>query len=382
MDKSYKVAHIYIDKGSISHESDQFLRWINIPGSGMRNADGIRALNYVDRKSNSLPAYIILVSHEVKRHGNPWEDVVDYTTSSIKYWGDAKHHPSLGYEDFRGNKRLLQTWHAVLDGDLSQVPPILHFTKPQKGIVKFTGLCSLSNLELTWFEDKGNPVKNYRCELTILDAERIEVQWLHSRAYCADGQNIHKLAPNVWKEYVKGKIRKLDIWSNKITKKQDQLPLLNSREAKLLEQLRSLSPTQFEAVVVELFRELPHVNHKIFRTRPTADGGFDFYGQFSIPYPVKYNIEFLGEAKKFARSSPVQPKHVSRLVARLGRGQFGIFVTTSYYTAQTQKEVLADGYPVKLFSGVDLVNILLELRLADNKGISQTWLNETTRNIT
>src|SRR5690606_28344857 len=125
--------------------------------------------------------------------------------------------------------------------------------------------------------------------------------------------------------------------------KNEQLPPLGSQEAILLNRLHQLNPTEFEAVVVELFRNLPHVNHKIVRTRPIADGGFDFYGQFSISYPVKYEIEFLGEAKKFSRDSAVQPKHVSRLVARLNRGQFGIFVTTSYYTRQTQREVLEDG---------------------------------------
>jgi restriction endonuclease Mrr len=94
---------------------------------------------------------------------------------------------------------------------------------------------------------------------------------------------------------------------------------------------------------------------------------------------MKYEIEFLGEAKKFARKSPVQPRHVSRLVARLNRGQFGIFVTTSYYTSQAQKEDLEDGYPVRLFSGNDLVNILKELRLVHKGMIKKEWL-ETVLN--
>ena len=71
----YKIGHIYTDTGGSSKPNDQFLRWINIPGSGMRNADGIRALNYVGKKSDSLPAYIILVSHEIKNVGNLLKDI-------------------------------------------------------------------------------------------------------------------------------------------------------------------------------------------------------------------------------------------------------------------------------------------------------------------
>ncbi|MBK8503432.1 MAG: restriction endonuclease [Saprospiraceae bacterium] len=381
MGEIYKIGHQYIDTGGSSKPNDQFLRWINIPGSGMRNADGIRALNFTSKKSDFIPAYVILVSHEVKRHGNPWEDIVDFNSALIKYWGDAKFHEKLSYDDFRGNQRLLQTWHLILEGKFDLVPPILHFSKPKKGIVKFNGLCVLTNLELTWFEDRGNPVKNFRCELSILDTDQIDIGWLHYRAKCTAFDQLKIGGPDVWNDYIKGNIRKLDIWSKSILSKAEQLPPGKSKEATILSRLSDLTPTQFEVFVVELFKNLPHVNHKIVRTRPTADGGFDFYGEFSIPYPVKYEIEFLGEAKKFARDTAVQTKHVSRLVARLNRGQFGIFVTTSYYTRQTQREVLEDGYPLRLFSGNDLVNILQELRLVENGAIKEDWLHAITKDI-
>ena len=381
MSNIYKIGHKYTDKGSRRHIDDEFLKWINIDGGGMRNADGIRALNYVTKKSNFIPAYLILVSHEVKRHGNPWEDIVDFGTANIKYWGDAKFDKRLSYFDFRGNKRLLQIWYEILDTNFEIVPPILHFSKPQKGIVTFNGLCVLNNLELTWFEDKGFPVKNYKCELTILDVESIEVDWLHHRANCKDFAKLNIKAPKIWKDYIKGKIRKLDVWAKSIKNKENQLPKENTNEDYLLKQLRELTPKQFEAVVVEIFRNLPHVNHKIFRTRHVRDGGFDFYGKFSIPYPVNYEIEFLGEVKKYARNTEVGHKDVSRLVARLSRGQYGIFVTTSYYTKQAQQEVLEDGYPVKLFSGIDIINFLKELRVVYKGKISKEWLESIIKEL-
>ena len=152
-------------------------------------------------------------------------------------------------------------------------------------------------------------------------------------------------------------------------------------DGKVLSQLHDLGNLEFEAVVVAILSSLPHVSHKITRTRPTRDGGFDFYGEFSIPYPMNYNIAFLGEAKKFERNASIGVRHVSRLVARLNRGEYGLFVTTSYYTEQAQREILQDGYPVKLFTGMDLVKILHELRLIQNGEIKRDWLRSVVDRI-
>jgi hypothetical protein len=382
MGNRYKIGHNYKDILSVSRERDQFVSWFSLNGSGIGNSGGIRAAKYISNINTNLPAYLVLITRNIShRWYNPWEDTIDYSTGSIYYWGDAKFDSKKSYSQFRGNKHLLITFEKILENRVEEVPPILHFSKIERGLVKFNGLCALTDLDLTWFEDKGNPVKNYRCELAILDAEEIELEWLHHRAKCNDPSRINDKAPKVWKDYIKGNTRKLDVWAKSVLSKDEQLPANGTNEELILTRISQLTPTQFEAFVVELFKNLPHVNHKIVRTRPTADGGFDFYGQFSIPYPVRYEIDFLGEAKKFSRSNAVQPKHVSRLVARLGRGQFGVFVTTSYYTKQTQREVLEDGYPVKLFSGNDIVNMLQELRLVKDGKISNEWMSTVIDNV-
>jgi len=365
-ERSFKLGHNYKDILSVSREQDEFVSWLALNGSGIGNAGGIRRAKFLKLKTD-LPCYIVLITRNISHHWhNPWEDIIDYSTGAIFYWGDAKFDESKSFKDYRGNKILQRVFDLVLENRLTELPPILHFSKVASGLVKFNGLCVLKNLELTWFQDKKNPVKNYRADLTILDVEKVELEWLYDRVECTNWQSLQNKSPEVWKDYLKGNTRKLDVWSKSILDKNEQIPPKGSLEEFLLNRLHQLNPTEFEAVVVDLFRNLPQVNHKIVRTRRSADGGFDFYGQFSIPYPVKYEIEFLGEAKKFARDTAVQPKHVSRLVARLNRGQYGIFVTTSYYTRQTQREVLEDGYPVRLFSGNDLVNILHELRLVQN----------------
>lgn len=378
MSLKYIINHKYKDTGSSKKDNDQFLKWLNIDGSGMLNSPGIRPLKFVNKDNGiNLPAYLVLVTHEKKREGsyNPWDDMVDFSTGKIYYWGDSKNDPKRRYEDFQGNKCLKEIYENTLDRKYDIIPPILHFSKPEKGSVVFNGICVIDKLELTWFEDADTPVKNYRCILTILDSEEVEISWLHERANCKDRTLLNNNAPKVWKDYINGKVNKLNIWKKQLRNIDSQLPISGSEEDSILRQLVDLKPVEFEAVTVALFKQLPHITHTITRTQPSRDGGFDFYGHFKIPHPISYDIHFLGEVKKFSRTTAVQPKHVSRLVARLNRGQYGIFVTTSYYTSQTQQEVLEDGYPVKLFSGIDLVNFCKELNLVVKGVIRSEWLS-------
>ena len=62
------------------------------------------------------------------------------------------------------------------------------------------------------------------------------------------------------------------------------------------------------------------------------------------------------------------------------RREYGIFVTTSYFTKQAQKEVLSDGYPVHLIAGADLVNILKHLRLLSDGVLRADWLESVSAN--
>ena len=72
---------------------------------------------------------------------------------------------------------------------------------------------------------------------------------------------------------------------------------------------------------------------------------------------------------------------MSRLVARLARGQYGIFVTTSYFTKQAQEEVLEDRYPATLVAGADLVRIMREMRVARGSEISPAWLHSVQKDL-
>ncbi len=371
---SYRLGHEYRDTGRSSDPDDQFLAWINIPGSGIRNMGGIRPLKFAN---TTLPAhaYIILVTDErsTLSASNPWEDLIDVRAGRIVYWGDAKFGKKR-VDEFVGNRSLRAAWEQVLENNRELIPPILHFSKIRTGWLVFNGLCVLDALELTWFEDEaGRPVKNYRAHLTILDQEEVPLDWLHRRASVSSSASLSKDGPDVWRRYLAGFADPLRVWAPRVRPRDAQLPPPGSNDDAVLDQLVAMDPTRFEAAVVSIFRELD-IRHEITRTRPTGDGGFDFFGNFLLPPPLDYEISFLGEAKKFGTRHAVDPKHVSRLVARLGRGQYGLFVTTSFYTRQAQEEVYSDGYPTRLISGGELVRMMRALRIARGSAISAAWL--------
>lgn len=167
---------------------DQFLRVLNIPGSGMRNTPGIRPFKFINLK---LPVHadIVLVTHESSsnRAANPWEDSIDLHAGRIIYWGDARRDPTRTIDDFLGNRALRAAFDLALADERVVIPPILHFSKPRPGLVRFNGLCVFDRLELTWFEDHGFPVQNCRAQLTVLDTNEVDVDWLHRRARHFEG---------------------------------------------------------------------------------------------------------------------------------------------------------------------------------------------------
>jgi hypothetical protein len=373
--RRYRLGHDFRDTGSVNAPGDEFLGWINVPGSGMRNMGGIRPLKFVNLREQATAALVLVTDERsAGSTSNPWDDLIDIPHGRIVYWGDAKFDESRLVDDFPGNRAMHDAFNQVLDGKVALVPPVLHFSKQRTGWLRFNGLCVLDKLELTWFEDHGRPVRNYRAHLTILDEEFVDVAWLHSRMTASTRMELEGRGPASWQRYQDGVIDRLRVWAPLVRSAASQLPKAGSVDAGLLSELVTLSPTGFEAAVVTLFRELDEVRHNITRTRPTGDGGFDFVGSFTLPPPIQYEIPFLGEAKRYARTTAVGPKDVSRLVARLTRGQYGIFVTTSYFTKQAQEEVLEDRYPTTLISGSDLVRIMREMRIARGAEISASWL--------
>lgn len=365
----WRVGHQYRDKAGVKFVDDELLRWLDTPAGSIANSGGIRFKDCVSggpvdpETGRNVPAFFVLITRDMSaQHHNPWDDVVDEVSGSIYYWGDAKFSArDKLFNQFPGNARVEATNNLRLAGQLGEMPPILHFSKQRSGWLTFNGLCALSDVRHAWFEDEGKPIKNLRILLSILDTEIVPAEWLRQRVLAnsvRDADRNH--APDVWRKVVKGKIERRQVWSSKVRSKEQQVPKPGSDDEKILAEIASLSPPEFEAFIVALIDKLPEIvpglEHRVTRTRRTGDHGIDFFGMFKMPYPIDYEIEFLGEAKRY--KTAITPDQVSRLVARLGRGQYGLYFTTSWYSEQTQREIEADRYPVRLFCGQDIVNIL------------------------
>ena len=374
----YRVAHTYADKGNPHLQGDEFSGWLAIDGKTIGMTGGIRPRSYAYWTGSALPAYVILVTaHIAGDYANPWDDVIDDRAGVIRYWGDAKHSDrGKTCDTFMGNRCMKAIYDELLVGDRTVLPPILHFSRPTAGKLIFNGLCALEAADLTWFEDRDRPIRNYRYGLSILDEEFVSVDWLRSRVVATSKAGLMEGAPESWADYIRGRTRRRQLWKTHVRRTEAQLPAPGSEDERVLEELVGLSPKQFEAVIVALFREMKTVENAITQTRYVNDSGFDFFGTFTMPLPVGYEIPFRGEVKRWKQGVGVG--EVSRLVARLRRGEYGIFVTTSYYTRQAQEEVLEDAYPIKLFTGADIVRFLRELKLIAGDHIRQDWLAAVT----
>lgn len=352
-DRTYRIDSSYDDLRDPG-ASNEFVRWLKI-----RNAGGIRDVMATERHGDvSDIAALVLVSSHVAGSGyNPWEDVIDRQIGRVWYWGDAKAHETKRRDDFGGNRRLVAVWEAINAGQWRLVPPILHFSKHRKGEVHFNGLCVLANLEEAWFEDDGRRVRNYRAVLDVLPVQDVPLLWILDRRE----RRVSDRVPDAWQEYAAaGRYTPLRAWVDRVRTARSQLPTPDSPEWQRLRELSQVPPFEFERRIVSLFRRLP-VAHAIDGTRAVRDGGFDFHGTFRMPPPLSYVVPLKGEVKRYRPDLGVGPRDVARLVARLQRGEHGVFVTTSYYTPQCQQEVFADRYPVELIAGGQLVGMFAQV---------------------
>ena len=358
----WKIDCSYRNTGSKNNITDEFMRkvWVDKKDGGtwgIPNSSGIRGLakGKNQQKIKGLvdkSAIFIVTTKHTTGSDSPWEDSIDNFNGLIKYWGDAKYQKGKDTDDWEGNKILLNVNEKRLEGNLKEIPPIFYFEN-EPGQVILKGMCVLENVEKKWFYHDEKRIKNYHFTLGIMDVEFISPNWIKHRARF--GNDNHEDCPSEWKNFIKkGTYNRLQTWKNKIKKTEEQTPEPNSKEDKFLKSLIAMPFDKFETAIVEMLRA-NKITHSINQTRKTKDGGLDMEGHFELPSPLNYEIFFKGEVKRHKNS--IGPGKVSRLVARLRRGEYGLFFTTSYYTKQAQEEVIEDGYPVKLFSGIDMYNL-------------------------
>ena len=213
-DKSFRVGNKYADKGKWMEEKDELNKWLHNGSKTIANAGGIRYQSYdkIDLtfyESKTIPPYMILMTAQINTEfDNPWKDNIDMDNKIIKYWGDAKYKAKKSVLDFRGNNKVFEIW-KIKKKYPELYPPFLHFTKVNRGVVKFNGVCFLKQVEVRKFEDKLNPVENLLLILEILDINPVPVKWLLGRSLAKDVNDLKQINPQVFNNALQGNLKKL-----------------------------------------------------------------------------------------------------------------------------------------------------------------------------
>lgn len=241
-EQTFRVGHQYIDRGNPHKAGDEFSGWLLDGGRTIGMTGGIRPRSFVHLNQLRVPAYVVLVTTHISAdYSNPWDDVIDERAGVVHYWGDAKFSDRHRLcEQFAGNRCLCRVYDEILTGERAHVPPILHFQRPKSGRLIFTGLCSLEIAQLTWFEDGGKPIRNYRYQLAILDEEFVDTQWLKLRMNARSIAELNDAGPAVWKAYVAGLTKRRQVWRSQILGREQQLPVPGSDDEKVLHEFAAL----------------------------------------------------------------------------------------------------------------------------------------------
>jgi hypothetical protein len=352
--------------------------------SGINALAGVKTVEGLRR-----PAILVASSpHKVGLTETPWQDVFDTDNGYVRYYGDNRT-PGDDPAAKPGNRALLaahglQTHHDPTQRAASA--PLLLFRRvPREGLAKgfaqFHGLAIVTGVELvTQYSSRaGGTFSNYAFELLVMDlaaeAELLDFAWITARRDPSRSLNeTTAMAPAAWRDWVAHGAVALDRVRRRVSKllvesRDQQLPDAATKEAQILQgvyQFYEGRKARFEALAQVVAERVvrPAAGSYLAGglTRATADGGIDFIARLDIGSGFgKAKLIVLGQAKCEKPGRPTHGNHIARTVARLRRGWLGVYVTTSFFSAQTQREVIEDRYPIVLVCGRRLAEEVRDL---------------------
>lgn len=319
-----------------------------------------------------------------------WPDILDPQTGLFTYYGDNRRAGHDLHKTQRSGNVLLRdcfAWSHESAEARRRVPPFLLFEKSAPGRrVVFRGLlapggASLSSddeLQAIWRSTDGQRFQNYRARFTVLDVPRVDRQWIDD--ILAGKARSSPNCPPAWASWIDGRTYTplLAPSTTVIRSKAEQLPVDRAGKDILaaVHDTFHERPRDFERCAVELWRLMAPATGQCDVTQPSRDGGRDAVGEYIIgPASDPVAIDFALEAKCYGATTSVRVDHVARLISRIRHRQFGVFVTTSYFHSQVYSEVRADGHPIVLVSGRDIVVALRNAGLSDLPSV-RAWLRQ------
>jgi hypothetical protein len=336
----------------------------------------------------SFPAIIISSSpHSRGSEWNPWHDVFEPDLGYIRYFGDAKKpgNPALA----PGNKILLDEMSRHTSGDANvraTATPLAFFERVRiegraYGNVKFQGYGVIERAELvTQYNPEIGYFTNFVFTFAVLslsdEDEELDWDWINSRRVpSSTSRDILEQAPVSWRKWVREGNLKLETLRRraalaKVESVEGQRPKSGSREGKCLQEIydfySAIGKHRFELLASRVV--MSHINsyggtyQEGWVTRGSGDGGVDFVGKVRLGSGfAAVDVVVLGQAKCESLDKPTSGNALARTVARLKRGWIGAYVTTSYFSKQSQLEVIEDAYPLIKIGGGTLATETLKL---------------------
>jgi hypothetical protein len=262
-----------------------------------------------------------------------------------------------------------------------------------KGQVRFQGLAVIQRAELLVQLDPatGGSFTNYRFDLVLLDLkhddDEIDWRWIDERRdpSVAAGATLDR-APAAWRRWVAEGQPGLERLQRRVVKRRvvrpvDQRPVAGSAAESLLESVYRYYERRkhrFEVladfIVAEVLRDQGVLYQPGWITRGTGDEGVDFVGLIDLDPAggfVSSKVVLLGQAKCEKPNVGTNGLHIARLAARLRRGWFGAYVTTSFFSLKVQEEVFADRYPMLLIHGSRVAEVLHRHLAAAGAGVDE-----------
>lgn len=374
----------------------QLERGINTPAI-VKGSDGI------ERR----PAILIASSpHKKGTSETPWQDFFDVDNGHIRYYGDNKK-PGSDPASSPGNKALLHAFQLAHSHEKelrAQTPPMLFFRRvthggKSKGFPQFLGFGVIRSAELVtqWDNKAERSFTNYAFDFTVLNMqaehEVFDWNWIQSRRdESLTLKESNRRGPSSWQKWIAAGANSLDLLRRRVSKlsiesPENQKPTPGTDLFDVLQQIYSYyadKKHKFEALAEIVAERVIGNNLGIYRkgwvTAAGSDGGADFVASIELGSEFSSaKLIVLGQAKCESPTTATGGNHIARTVARLKRGWLGVYVTTSYFSAPVQQEVIEDRYPIVLIPGKRVAKEVSEIVYeSDNYESVKQFLDEVT----
>lgn len=352
---------------------------------------GIHNSKFIKTSEGKRCPVIIISSspHKAGSENTPWKDRYDSDNGNVIYYGDCKSNKHSPFET-SGNKLLMDEWKLHSSNDIKErekATPIIFFERIKMGYLRFHGLGVLEKVSLiTQKRSTSEEFTNLEFEFGILDLSpennMLDWDWISDRCN-KDLPNCKTIdnAPESWKYWIKNGNDKLEkirrhVLKSKIIKENDQKPIKGSIEEKiikLIEKHYSNKKVLFELFALQI-TQFYFMDNNIkylegYITKASGDKGIDFISRIDIGQELDgIKLVVIGQAK--CQSDVISSKDIARTIAKLKRNYIGVIVTNSFFSKQTQEEILEDQYPLIMINGSRIAQLVNKYILDSSNDLS------------